>query len=291
MLLQGATDKLQVVTSAVCTVSVHASCFDLDPSQPVNDRVTTHRDNTNIVSAATTDVVSPPGGALSRRVDELYVSNTHAANPVDVSILHTDGTTVVELEKATLLAGERISYVRGKGFRVFDVNGAEKTQISPIFLVKKSLADHANATTTVTEVTDLSLGCGVGTWTFEYWIRFWSSLSTTGPKLSVNFDGTVTVFPNTLYAVVADVTGSAFPMDQDVLVPGVMVGMAKRVKDATGTMIGTGGVDTINADVLLLITGIAVVTVAGNFELWHGSETANNTIVKQDSVLRLCKIG
>jgi hypothetical protein len=55
-------------------------------------------------------------------------------------------------------------------------------------------------------------------------------------------------------------------------------------------MIGTAGVDTTAADILIQIVGLTVVTVGGNMELYHASETATSTSIMLDSVLRLTKM-
>jgi hypothetical protein len=43
-------------------------------------------------------------------------------------------------------------------------------------------------------------------------------------------------------------------------------------------------------DMLMMITGHAVVTVSGNLELYHASEAATTTTVKAQSAVRLTKV-
>jgi hypothetical protein len=288
LLLTSTSDKIQVITSGTAGVDVHASYIDLSAGT-----VTAGRENSKITTATTTDVVDPPAASTTRNVKALHVANIHATDPNTVTIQHTDGTNVVQLESVTLLAGERISYREGVGMRVITSQGIEKTlaNINPPILTKKALADHPNSTTTATEVTDLSLACGVGTWWFEYALIFQSATSTVGPKLSVNYDGTVTTFLYEIYSVQVNTADSLGALDQDATALQVVGAFAARAKGATGALIGTVGVDTINLDILLSVRGIAVVTVAGNFELWHGSETATSTTIKKDSSLRLTQIG
>lgn len=285
LLLTTTSDKLQVVTDVVCAVDVHASYMDYDGSA-----VTPGRKNTAITTAATTDVVASPAISTTRNVKALHVANVHATDPVTVTINHTDGTTVVQLEKVPLLAGERISYREGVGMRVIDVNGAEKLAV-PLIVTKQAATDHAISATAATEVTELTIPCDIGTWIFEYFLVFRSATTTVGPKLSVNFDGTVTTFVQTLTSLSGLTTDSLGVIDQAATAPQVMAGMAARAKDATGSMIWTAGVDTANADEMIKIEGVAVITVAGNFELWHGSETATSTTVMAGSGLRLTKVG
>jgi hypothetical protein len=288
LLLASTSDKLQVITGSAVNVDVHASWIDLAAGV-----VTAGRTNSKITTATTTDVVAPPAASTTRNVKTLHIGNVHASSSVLVTIQHTDGTNVIVLETVTLLAGERIAYVEGQGFEYIDATGVNKHDPIPVgsYLVQRLSADVSNSTTTAAKVTGLDLACGAGTWLWEYFLVFQSATSTVGPKLSVNHSGTVTTFLQQemyLSGLTVDSTGV---IDQDVVVPQVMAGMAKRVKDATGTMIVTAGVDTINADTLIQITGLAVVTVAGNLELWHASETATATTVKANSILRLTKIG
>jgi hypothetical protein len=73
--------------------------------------------------------------------------------------------------------------------------------------------------------------------------------------------------------------------------PTVMATLSARAKSTNAPLISTGGVDTTASDILVLITGLAIVTVAGNMELYHASETATSTSIMLDSVLRLTKMG
>lgn len=108
----GNTDKIQAITSAAVTVDVHVSAMDVDGSGVV----TTYRKNTAISGAATTDITAVPSSGTTRNVKTINIRNKHATSSVDVTIQHTDGTTVVELHKVTLTAGEAIEYVEGVGW-------------------------------------------------------------------------------------------------------------------------------------------------------------------------------
>lgn len=111
LLLTSTSDKISVVTGAAVTVDVHASYMDYDA---VN--VTPGRKNTNISTATTTDVTGSPGASVQRNIKSLHISNIHATLPVDVTVLHTDGSIVVRLIKATLAADASIQYTNDLGF-------------------------------------------------------------------------------------------------------------------------------------------------------------------------------
>lgn len=290
LLLTSTSDKVMLVTSAVCDVEVHASFIDYDGTT-----VTAGRKNTNITTATTTDVVVSPAAATSRNVKSLHVANAHATTSVEIEIQHTDGATIVQLEKVTLLAGERISYREGVGMRVIDASGMERVpqQFLPgDFTVKALAALVTNSTTTAAKVTGLDTVCGTGTWIFEYFLRTQSSVVTTGVKLGVNHTGTVTFFDYDMYVSTADITTSTGLADQDVvLTTGANFSVwAQRAKSTTAPLI-TSGTDTINVDNLVMISGLAIVTVSGNMELYHASETAVATRVEAGSALRLTKVG
>ena len=113
LLLTSTTDKVQVVTGQAVTVDVHASYMDYNGTT-----VTPDRKNTNISTATTTDVVASPGASVSRNVKLLIVRNRHASSSCDVTVQHTDGTTVSELYKTTLTAGQTLVFLEGTGFFV-----------------------------------------------------------------------------------------------------------------------------------------------------------------------------
>jgi hypothetical protein len=121
ILLTSTSDLLRVATSAAVTVDCHASFMDYNGTT-----VTPGRTNTAITTATTTTVVGSPGASTQRNVKSLHVRNTHATTSTLVTVLHTDGTTVVELHECTLFSNESLEYVEGVGFRVYDANGQPK---------------------------------------------------------------------------------------------------------------------------------------------------------------------
>jgi len=111
ILLTSTSDKIQVITGQAVTVSVHASFVDYNGTT-----ITPGRLNTAISTIATTDVVASPGASVQRNVKTLSVRNKHATSTVTVTIQHTDGTTVIELDKRVLGPGSSVLYDEGQGF-------------------------------------------------------------------------------------------------------------------------------------------------------------------------------
>lgn len=118
IILQSPNDKLQLVTSSTADIDVHASFVDFDGGSTV----TPGRKNTSIASATTTDIVTSVSSGY-RNVKTLHIMNRHNSTSNDVTVRHTDGTVVATLEKVTLLAGEKLTYVEGQGFRVINASG------------------------------------------------------------------------------------------------------------------------------------------------------------------------
>ena len=71
---------------------------------------------------------------------------------------------------------------------------------------------------------------------------------------------------------------------------GILYAFAARAKSTLGW--GTTlSVDTLAADMMEIIEGTFVVTVAGNIALWHGSEVAAASTVMAGSSLSVIKTG
>jgi len=105
LLLVSTSDKLQVVTGSAVTVDVHASYVDRAAGTD-----TPGRKNTAITTATTTDVVLAPASATYRNVRRLVVRNKHATSSVQVTVQHTDGTTVAQLDSRVLGPGQAVTF-------------------------------------------------------------------------------------------------------------------------------------------------------------------------------------
>jgi len=193
ILLASTSDLVRVVTSTASTVDVHSSWSELNGTT-----VTPGRTNTAISSATTTTVVGSPGSGVYRTVKTLSVRNRHATTANVVTILHTDGTTSVELVKCSLAAGESLHYDENAGFISLDSRGFTRVnnapnQVSPavnefnvVTLASDVVNDNAVANT-IQDVTGLSFSVLAGR---RYWFRFNilydSVINTTGSRWSVS---------------------------------------------------------------------------------------------------------
>lgn len=159
------------------------------------------------------------------------------------------------------------------------------------FATKALTSDaSSNSTTTTAKITGLDLATGVGTFIFEYFIRYQAGATTTGVKFDVNHTGTVTHFQWwQSWADVSATAATAAPDQDQILSTGGVQGLfASRAKGTAGR--GTTlSVDTANADMMMLIQGFMIVTVSGNLELYHASEVAAASTVKAGTILRLTR--
>ena len=122
----GTSNILQIVTSAAADVEVSASRVVIDTaSPPVVDGTNTGQIVLASITSATTTTVVAGIASKTTRVDEIQCRNNHASTSCDVTFQRTDGTDTDTCYKATLLAGESVSY--GGGMWVhYDSNGVPK---------------------------------------------------------------------------------------------------------------------------------------------------------------------
>lgn len=113
LLLTSTNDQLQVVTEQAATIDVHATWVDTNPS---TSAITPGRTNTTITTATTTSVAGSPAASTQRNIKTLHLRNKHATAASVVTVRHSDGTTVVELLKMSLLPGNALEYTDQGGF-------------------------------------------------------------------------------------------------------------------------------------------------------------------------------
>ncbi|MDP2413450.1 hypothetical protein, partial [Daejeonella sp.] len=160
----------------------------------------------------------------------------------------------------------------------------------PVTVVALGTDATANATTTLNVVTGMTTTVAAGTYTFQYFVRYQSSVTTTGVRFAVNHTGTVSTFVwNWRYSDVGSAASTATP-DQDGIIAAsqVVAGFASRAVSTT-TRGTTLSVDTANSDMLVIIEGVMIVTATGSLQLYHGSETAASTQVMAGTSLILTK--
>jgi hypothetical protein len=140
-----------------------------------------------------------------------------------------------------------------------------------------TLASDATANSTVTgvEITGLNKTLAAGTYAFQYVIRYQSAAQATGVKFGVNHTGTAAVFVANMRYATTGTTQTTNAATQASAGGTTMENASTRTKSTTAPNLGpTVGVDTANADMLVIIEGLIIVTASGDLELWHASEVA-----------------
>ena len=146
--------------------------------------------------------------------------------------------------------------------------------------------------TTMGRVVGLDQAVGVGTWWFEYRCVYQSSVAGTGVKFGVNFNGTQTLFVVECTGSEATTTASTGAADQVHAAFGLRAGGGNRAPSTTVAIYGSISVDTVDADMMAIIKGVVKITVAGDLQLYFGSEATGSTqTIKAGSALRLTKVG
>lgn len=166
-------------------------------------------------------------------------------------------------------------------------------------------ADHAISTVAGTEVTawrvpgggsDVAITLEVGNYSFRYHLIIQSATSTVSPLYGINFTGTQTILlygirywdagPMTAGTAVADNTNANASTAQ-----GPISGQVHNVATTTTPILAhTGGVAATASNILVILEGTVKVTVQGDLELYHGSETATSTTIKADSLLEVVRV-
>jgi len=149
-------------------------------------------------------------------------------------------------------------------------------------------SQHSISSVTGTKVTGLDQTLEAGTFCYKYWLLVRSSTGADGPMLGVNFTGTGSPRQHFRFADATTViTAEVHSMDdQGIKGAGFISGMASSAKTTTSPDMGTTvGVASTATDILCFIEGMIIVTVSGNLELWHSSESTNATSVEVGSSL------
>jgi hypothetical protein len=151
----------------------------------------------------------------------------------------------------------------------------------------------ANSTTTAARITNMdATSVGAGNYAFTYFIRYVTSITTTGVKFSVNHTGTLTFYvANMRYASTGGAAATAAATQAGNTATGnIHESFSARAKSTAAGMGPTVSADT-TGDMLVIIEGSFLVTATGTLELYHASETAASTTVKAGTGLILHRLG
>lgn len=127
MILDGANDKIQLVTDAAGDIEVSRSWVENNAGAltPGGGPLA------SITSATTTDLVAAAGASKQRSVREISAHNNHASQAVTCTFQRYDGTNTVTLKKVVLAAGESIVYGENGIWVYYDPQGKPYMGLGP----------------------------------------------------------------------------------------------------------------------------------------------------------------
>lgn len=130
LLISGANQKVQLITSAAADIELSRSVVDRDATGVLASAELALV--ANITTAATTDVVPVVGAAKERNVTGLVFRNAHASTSCDCTVRITDGTTTEDVYKVTLLAGESCGLDENGNWYHLDASGGPYPAVGAI---------------------------------------------------------------------------------------------------------------------------------------------------------------
>jgi hypothetical protein len=175
-IIDGATEKIQVVTGSAADVEVHVSYVDNNAGTitPAGDVPT------NITTATTTDIVPAPGASIQRNVGEISLFNNHGSTSTTITVQVTDGTDTAVLWKGTLAAGEAVVFDETGRWIAYDNLGLAKLSSYPI----ASQADQEAGTSLVAAVTPGRQHYHPSA------VKFWADVVGTGLSINASYNVT-----------------------------------------------------------------------------------------------------
>ena len=161
---------------------------------------------------------------------------------------------------------------------------SRKCKMSSVYSTRYKLgSDYTNSTTTGTEVTGIGpiTVAAAGTYHLQCVLVIRSAATTTGIKFGVNYTGTTTLFTAHARFPSSGVSASIGQIEDDVnATTGQIWAYAATVTETT-TAPNLGpwtGVVTANANNMVHVEALMVVSNTGDIELWAGSEVAASAI-------------
>ncbi|MBK8772892.1 MAG: hypothetical protein IPM06_21015 [Rhizobiales bacterium] len=193
ILLVGALDTLQLVTSSAANIHSFASFADHASGviRPDNQK-------TLIAAAGTTTIISAPSGPdVQRTVRFLSIRNTHATDANTITLQIHDGAAC-SIHKLTLSAGEALVYDEANGWQYFSAFGlpvhaqsvggsVPAANALNVIVLSADVINNNAVADTIADVTGLGFAVTAGeTYWFEAVVNFTSAATTTGSRWTVN---------------------------------------------------------------------------------------------------------
>lgn len=251
LLLTATTDKVQLITSAVCDLDVIVSYVNRDTTSFAVEGAASQY--TTITTATTTDICATPAAGKVRNVKMINVRNV-AATAVDITFQVDVSAVDYELYKVTLTGGQTCQYIDDAGFSIVAANAF----LNRTFRVATS--DYVNATVSFTDITGLTCPLLSGVfYNFEAYLVHISNAATNGARFAYNIGAAPTTsIISTIDTVVASVSASTHSAG------------TVTARDTAVTLQVDGSV----AQSLAIITGMIQPSADGTFAMRGAAETA-----------------
>jgi hypothetical protein len=259
LLLALTTDKFSLISSSAATLDVHVSYSD-----NASGTITFGKQNTAISSAATTDILASPAGSTVRNANTINVRNKDASLACDVTIQFNANGTLYELYKATLAAGQVLTYTEGIGWFVY-------TAAALLAMWRYVTANSVHATAaTFADVTGLQFPVLSGKrYAFNCCLIHIGNATTTGAQFGIGgvamTDMVVGAIDTTLSSVTVPTFGSGVATAINT------AAIAETTGAATNAIGYMGGSFQPSADGTFSIRATSEVTVAAGLTILKGS--------------------
>lgn len=117
MILKATTETIKVITSTGADVDYFVSYADL--TTEANDSTSFGK----ITTATTTTVLAAPSASTQRMVLTLSLVNIETSTDTNVTIYIDNSGTTYRIFKGDILRGEKLEYVKGEGWKRYNVDG------------------------------------------------------------------------------------------------------------------------------------------------------------------------
>lgn len=263
------TDKFSLITSSTSALDVVAAFIDRDQTTGVVGAAS--KQLTAITTATTTDIVAAPAATTTRNVLTIIIRNKGAASN-DVTLQFNANGTLYEIVKVTLLAGQTLEYIDGRGIVVI-------TDTDDLEVTIATTADSTHATAaTFADITGLTYPMKNGkTYSVLAHLFHHNNASTTGSQFAFNIGAAPT---HAQFATIGTVTPSPTA--------------AALCAGSTGTRDVAISVDTTGSTTvrLSIIAGSIVPSADGTFAMRATSEVtvASGLVVDRGSWMRIRRV-
>ena len=280
--LTSTSDLVRVVTNMAVNVDVHASWIDIDATT-----TTPGRTNTLISTATTTTIVASPASSTYRTVKTVTIRNRSTTSAVNATVIHSDGTNVPELVKATLSPGDALCYDEHRGWFVRDqlygrdlmvidrVAGSQAVGDTRVTVLDRDVTNNCATADQMQSIPGLEMQVQAGgqTYYFRAFIQYTSAATTTGARFSIQGESVQVTMMYRWEASLTTTTktnGEGFTgYDSPSAANGSTAATGANTAIVEGFIVTTRQDSSIKVRVGSEVAGSAITVKAGSYILWQ----------------------